>query len=152
MLRVKRLEPGARPPVVAHPGEDLGYDLFALETTVLVPRGTVKVRTGTAVEGTRIPRRMRLWDCRWCGIVPRWLREGLRPHGWGGSDAGYRGEILVLMTNRERARRTESGKRARSPEDDSRSSINRNRRGGREPGGPGTRGKRVWQFWKMTWF
>ena len=31
MLRVKLLEAGARAPVVAHPGEDLGYDLFALE-------------------------------------------------------------------------------------------------------------------------
>ena len=31
MLRVKLLEGGARAPVVAHPGEDLGYDLFALE-------------------------------------------------------------------------------------------------------------------------
>ena len=50
MLRVKRLEAGARMPVVAHPGEDLGYDLFALETTVLAPRATVKVRTGIAVE------------------------------------------------------------------------------------------------------
>jgi dUTP pyrophosphatase len=30
MLRVKLLVEGARAPVVAHPGEDLGYDLFAL--------------------------------------------------------------------------------------------------------------------------
>jgi dUTP pyrophosphatase len=50
MLRVKLLEQGARLPVVAHPGEDLGYDLFALEDTVLRPRATVRVRTGIAVE------------------------------------------------------------------------------------------------------
>jgi dUTP pyrophosphatase len=50
MLRVKRLEAGARLPVVAHPGEDLGYDVFALEGDPLAPRITVKLRTGIAVE------------------------------------------------------------------------------------------------------
>ena len=50
MLRVKLLEAGARAPMVAHPGEDLGYDVFALETAVMGPRQTVKVRTGIAVE------------------------------------------------------------------------------------------------------
>ena len=50
MLRVKRLAEGARLPVVAHPGEDLGYDLFALEGTRLGARETVRVRTGIAVE------------------------------------------------------------------------------------------------------
>src|ERR1700683_4781339 len=55
MLRVKLLEAGARAPVVAHPGEDLGYDLFALEGITLAPRATVKVRTGIAVEA-RDPR------------------------------------------------------------------------------------------------
>jgi dUTP pyrophosphatase len=55
MLRVKLLEAGARAPIVAHPGEDLGYDLFALEAITLAPRSTVKVRTGIAVEA-RDPR------------------------------------------------------------------------------------------------
>src|ERR1700749_2143832 len=50
MLRVKKLADGARAPVVAHPGEDLGYDLFALEGTRLRSRQMVKVRTGIAVE------------------------------------------------------------------------------------------------------
>ena len=50
MLRVKLLEAGARTPVVAHPGEDLGYDVFALEGAGLGPRETVRVRTGIAVE------------------------------------------------------------------------------------------------------
>ena len=36
--------------MVAHPGEDLGYDLFALEGVVLQARATVRVRTGIAVE------------------------------------------------------------------------------------------------------
>lgn len=47
---MKLLEVGAKLPVVAHPGEDLGYDLFALETTTLEPRKTVRVRTGISVE------------------------------------------------------------------------------------------------------
>jgi dUTP pyrophosphatase len=50
MLRVKLLDPAAKAPVVAHPGEDLGYDLFALESVLLAPRSHAKVRTGIAVE------------------------------------------------------------------------------------------------------
>ena len=50
MLRVKRLDHGARLPSVAHPGEDLGYDLFALQDVALIPGSVVKVRTGIAVE------------------------------------------------------------------------------------------------------
>ena len=96
MLRVKRLQPGARLPAVAHPGEDLGYDLFALEATVLAPRTTVKVRTGIAVEArdpvTGAP----------LGLLVRdrssMAARGVATTG-GVIDAGYRGEILVLMTN-----------------------------------------------------
>jgi dUTP pyrophosphatase len=96
MLRVKLLEEGARPPVVAHPGEDLGYDLFALEAVVLESRATVRVRTGIAVEarhpGTGAP----------LGLLVRdrssMAARGIATTG-GVIDAGYRGEILVLMTN-----------------------------------------------------
>jgi len=96
MLRVKLLEAGARAPVVAHPGEDLGYDVFALEGAVLAPRATVKVRTGIAVEarhpGTGTP----------LGLLVR-DRSSMAARGIattaGVIDAGYRGEILVLMTN-----------------------------------------------------
>ena len=51
MLKIKRLHPDAKLPTVAHPGTDLGYDLYALEDTVLPPGVAVKVRTGIAVEG-----------------------------------------------------------------------------------------------------
>ena len=96
MLQVKRLQPGARLPAVAHPGEDLGYDLFALEETPLTARATVKVRTGIAVEArdpaTRAP----------LGLLVRdrssMAARGVATTG-GVIDAGYRGEILVLMTN-----------------------------------------------------
>ncbi len=96
MLRVKLLEPGARLPAVAHPGEDLGYDLFALEATTLAPRATVKVRTGIAVEARHPATGAPL------GLLVR-DRSSMAARGIattaGVIDAGYRGEILVLMTN-----------------------------------------------------
>src|ERR1019366_1734975 len=96
MLRVKLLEEGARAPIVAHPGEDLGYDLFALEGGTLASRATVRMRTGIAVEarhpGTGAP----------LGLLVRdrssMAARGIATTG-GVIDAGYRGEILVLMTN-----------------------------------------------------
>jgi len=96
MLRVKRLEESARLPVVAHPGEDLGYDLFSIEGIELAPRATVRVRTGIAVEArdpkTGAP----------LGLLVRdrssMAARGIATTG-GVIDAGYRGEILVLMTN-----------------------------------------------------
>jgi dUTP pyrophosphatase len=96
MLRVKLLEQGARLPVVAHPGEDLGYDLFALEAIVLGPRATVRVRTGIAVEARHPETGAPL------GLLVRdrssMAARGIATTG-GVIDAGYRGEILVLMTN-----------------------------------------------------
>jgi len=96
MLRVKLLDPAARAPVVAHPGEDLGYDLFALEPAILAPSSTVRVRTGIAVEArhpaTGVP----------LGLLVR-DRSSMAAKGIattaGVIDAGYRGEILILMTN-----------------------------------------------------
>jgi dUTP pyrophosphatase len=96
MLRVKLLEAGAKAPVVAHKGEDLGYDLFALASAVLAPRATVKVRTGIAVEA-RNPK-----TDEPLGLLVR-DRSSMAARGIattaGVIDAGYRGEILVLMTN-----------------------------------------------------
>ena len=96
MLRVKLLDPAAQAPVVAHPGEDLGYDLFALEATLLGPRATKKVRTGIAVEARHPATGAPL------GLLVR-DRSSMAARGifttGGVIDAGYRGEILVLMTN-----------------------------------------------------
>jgi dUTP pyrophosphatase len=96
MLRVKLLDEGARTPVVAHPGEDLGYDLFALEGIVLGSRATVRVRTGIAVEARHPETGAPL------GLLVRdrssMAARGVATTG-GVIDAGYRGEILVLMTN-----------------------------------------------------
>jgi dUTP pyrophosphatase len=96
MLRVKLLSAGARLPLVAHPGEDLGYDVFALEDLRLVPRQTVKIRTGIAVEARHPETNAPL------GLLVRdrssMAARGLATTG-GVIDAGYRGEILILMTN-----------------------------------------------------
>jgi dUTP pyrophosphatase len=96
MLRVKLLDPAARVPVVAHPGEDLGYDLFALEAVTLSPRATVRVRTGIAVEARHPATNTPL------GLLVR-DRSSMAARGVattaGVIDAGYRGEILILMTN-----------------------------------------------------
>ncbi|MFZ1085354.1 MAG: dUTP diphosphatase [Terracidiphilus sp.] len=96
MLRVKLLEEGAHAPVVAHPGEDLGYDLFALEDVLLPPRVAVKVRTGIAVEARHPATGAPL------GLLVR-DRSSMAARGVattaGVIDAGYRGEILILMTN-----------------------------------------------------
>ena len=96
MLRVKRLDPAACLPQVAHPGEDLGYDVYALEGVRLGSRSTVKVRTGISVEArhpeTGVP----------LGLLVRdrssMAARGIAATG-GVIDAGYRGEILILLTN-----------------------------------------------------
>src|SRR5947209_12332091 len=96
MLRVKLLEPGARLPVVAHPGEDLGYDVFALQGAVLVPHQTVRVRTGIAVEARHPETGTPL------GLLVR-DRSSMAARGLattaGVIDAGYRGEVQIVMVN-----------------------------------------------------
>jgi dUTP pyrophosphatase len=96
MLRVKKLDPAARLPVVAHPGEDLGYDVFVLESVELAPRATVRVRTGIAVEARDTETGKPL------GLLVRdrssMAAKGLATTG-GVIDSGYRGEILIVITN-----------------------------------------------------
>lgn len=100
MLRVKLLEPEARLPLVAHPGEDLGYDVFALEDAVLSPGLAVRLRTGIAVEARHPHTGTPL------GLLVRdrssMAARGLATLG-GVIDAGYRGEILIVMVNLSRA-------------------------------------------------
>lgn len=91
VLRVKLLEPGAKAPTVAHPGSDLGFDLYALEDVVLEPGVVVRVRTGIAIEGPE-----------GYGFVlgdrSSMAARGVTYAG-GRIDAGYRGEILVCLIN-----------------------------------------------------
>jgi dUTP pyrophosphatase len=96
MLRVKLLHPAATAPQVAHPGEDLGYDIFALEAVELAPRSHSRVRTGIAAEARHPITGEPL------GLLVR-DRSSMAARGVatiaGVIDAGYRGEIFILMAN-----------------------------------------------------
>lgn len=89
----RRLDPAARVPTYAHAG-DAGMDLTALRAVSLAPGERAAVPTGLAMA---IPR-------GWVGLVHP--RSGLaRRHGVtvanapGTIDAGYRGEVEVLLIN-----------------------------------------------------
>ena len=75
MLRVKLLTAAAKAPTVAHPGEDLGYDIYSAETVTLEARGHAIVSTGIAIECTSPP--VSRWG-RCCAINHRWRRGGWR--------------------------------------------------------------------------
>jgi dUTP pyrophosphatase len=96
MLLVKLLAEGARAPEVAHPGEDLGYDVFALEAAELWAGASLRLKTGIAVEARHPETGVGL------GLLVRdrssMASKGLAVTG-GVIDAGYRGEIQILITN-----------------------------------------------------
>jgi dUTP pyrophosphatase len=92
-LRVARLDPRAVLPSRAHP-DDAGLDLYSIEPVTLAPAQRARVRTGVAVA---IP-------SGYAGLVL--ARSGLAArHGIalvnapGLIDAGYRGELQVLLLN-----------------------------------------------------
>ena len=91
MLKVKRLSPEAVLPTVAHPGEDIGYDLYSAEDIILPARGAAGVHTGIAIE----------FSPPAGGIVK--TRSGMAKKrlmcNAGVIDAGYRGELIILMEN-----------------------------------------------------
>ncbi|MFN2588703.1 MAG: dUTP diphosphatase [Actinomycetota bacterium] len=92
-IRVRRLDPELPLPSYARPG-DAGLDLLAAEPVLLKPGERAAVPTGLAVE---IPR-------GYAGFVHarsgRALREGLAlVNAPGLIDAGYRGEIKVIVVN-----------------------------------------------------
>lgn len=91
MLKVKKLSSDAVLPTVAHPGEDIGYDLYSAEDLTIPARGAAGVHTGIAIEF--VPA---------CGGIVK-TRSGLAKRrlmcNAGVIDAGYRGEIIVLMEN-----------------------------------------------------
>ena len=96
-LRVRRLDRRARLPTRAYDG-DAGLDLYALEPSRLEPGERAAVRTGIAVEipagqaGLVLPR---------SGLA---ARHGIAlVNAPGLIDAGYRGELQVLLLNTDRA-------------------------------------------------
>jgi len=96
-IPIRRLDPELPLPAYAHPG-DAGADLFAAEDTELAPGARAAVRTGVAVA---IPE-------GYAGLVHP--RSGLAArlgvtvlNAPGTVDAGYRGEILVILINHDPA-------------------------------------------------
>src|SRR6516225_3872298 len=91
MLKVKKLSPDAVLPTAAHRGEDIGYDLYSSEDLTIAAHGAAGVHTGIAIE----------FAPAGGGIVK--TRSGLAKKrlmcNAGVIDAGYRGEIVVLIEN-----------------------------------------------------
>ena len=95
ILRVKLLRAGAKAPVAAHPGEDLGYDIFAAENISFAPRGSGIVETAISVElidKDGKPMGALLRDKSSLAARRLIVTAGV-------IDAGYRGEIKVVMEN-----------------------------------------------------
>jgi len=92
-LKVKRIRPQAKLPSYGHPG-DAGLDLFSSEDHLLRPGEVRPVQTGIQVA---IPRGH-------VGLI--WDKSGISLRGVhrlaGVVDAGYRGEVQVVMVNLSR--------------------------------------------------
>lgn len=108
MLLVKKLYPTAVLPICAHPGEDLGFDLFSDESVVINPGERATIRTGIAAQFMAVrPVQGRLVGSVSYERVPYGLlirdRSSMAKSGvvvsGGVVDAGYTGEISVLLTN-----------------------------------------------------
>lgn len=97
MLKVKRLDPDAKMPTVGHPGEDLGFDVYALEDTVLPYGVTVAVRTGIAAtfsleDSEEIKFGLLFRDRSSMAVKGITVSAGV-------IDAGYTDELKILMTS-----------------------------------------------------
>jgi dUTP pyrophosphatase len=119
MLKVKKLNPNAILPTVAHPGEDLGFDLYASEDTVLPYGVATAVTTGIAAKFVLkpfgvSPRGTVLSNPRKFGLLIKdrssMAAKGIKTSA-GVIDAGYTGELKVMMTNGNKAHncRSEDG-------------------------------------------
>lgn len=91
-LKVKLLDPEAKAPTVAHPGEDLAYDLYALEHFYASEPGVIRVRTGIAANAYKGDQRLGLLLKTRSGMA----RDGFSVQG-GVIDSRYTGEIIVLL-------------------------------------------------------
>lgn len=105
MLKVKKLSPLAILPTVAHPGEDLGYDVYALGYTMLEPGVPTAVSTGIAASftiqesGTNTVQGV---QPRKFGLLVRdrssMAAKGVKTSA-GVIDSSYTGELKIMMTS-----------------------------------------------------
>ncbi len=104
LLPVRRLDPAAIAPTRAHP-DDAGLDLYALEDAAVEPGAGAVLRTGVAVA---VPPGHVGLVCDRSSLA----RRGLKTAG-GVIDAGYRGEVGVVVWNLSReVQRVKKGERA----------------------------------------
>ena len=105
-LRVLLLNDSAKAPTVAHPGEDIGYDLYANHDHTLVPGQVHRVPTGVAVAGETggLPVGFLVKD------RSSMAAKGVFSHG-GVIDSAYRGEIVVLLSTLSEVYEIRSGDR-----------------------------------------
>ena len=96
-LFVEILSESAILPSVAHPGEDLGFDLYALNSVDLLPGKVTMVSTGIAALFVSDTNPEEKW-----GFLYRdrssMASKGIAVSG-GVIDAGYTNELRVLLTN-----------------------------------------------------
>jgi dUTP pyrophosphatase len=94
MLKVKLLNANAKAPTIAHPGEDLAYDVYSAETVTIAAKGHHIVATGISIELDI--------DGRPAGALVR-DKSSLAARRLictaGVIDAGYRGEVRIVMEN-----------------------------------------------------
>ena len=96
-LPVRRLDPGLPLPAYAHPG-DAGADLCAAEDVELPPGGRATVGTGVAVA---VPEGHAAFVHPRSGLASR---HGITVVNAPGTvDAGYRGEVRVVLLNTDPA-------------------------------------------------
>jgi len=94
IFKILKLDPAAHAPEKAHPG-DLGFDLFSNERQT-IPAGEMRpVKTGIAVA----------FPAGWGGIIKDRSSLAFKRivTSAGVIDNGYRGEIMILLTNNSAA-------------------------------------------------
>ena len=92
-LPVLRIDPSAKMPSYAHPG-DAGMDIHSVETLVLPPGGRARVHTGLAFQ---LPPDAEAQVRPRSGLA---LKHGVTVLNAPGTiDAGYRGEVCVILAN-----------------------------------------------------
>ncbi len=97
MLTYKKLVEHAKAPTCSHPGEDLGFDIYALEDVEVNPFSVTKVRTGISVQYSCLSDERGRY-----GLLIKdrssMSASGLFTVG-GVIDSSYTGEILVMFKN-----------------------------------------------------
>lgn len=93
MLKIERVNPLAKVPTRAHP-EDAGLDLYFVERIVIFPNETIMVDTGWKMS---VPKGYEIQIRSKSGLT--FKKDLIVANSPGTVDAGYRGEVKVLIRN-----------------------------------------------------